>query len=207
MAVDALKLIGILSMLVDHVGFGFFPQYPILRILGRLAFPIFAYEVAEGYTRTRNIRRYKGRLFLCALAAQIPYTLFFGGHRGDTLFTLVFALLLIEALDKRRLLLAVGIAVLASVVPVDYGFVGVAMPVLFYLGRDNPVFLAISQGIAVILLAIRSNWPVDFAAYAGVLLVLWFREHPVSVRLNKWFFYAFYPVHLLMLVILRSAVG
>ena len=78
---DFLKLIAIVSMLIDHVGTVFFPQYPVFRWIGRLAFPIFAYSLTVGLLYTRNIRKYLIRLGIFALISQPFYT--FAFHPWD----------------------------------------------------------------------------------------------------------------------------
>ena len=205
--VDVLKLIGVLAMLIDHIGFGFLPQYPILRIIGRLAFPIFAYEVSEGYIRTHDLKQYERRLFLFALIAQIPYILFFKNFEGDTLFTLLLAVLIIDKFQHKQYFQWLLFVLLALVIPLDYGWIGVSLPILFYVGRNNLVFSSVAQAFAISLLAIMLNWPLELTAYAGVLLSLWFHKHKLTIRLNKYFFYGFYPIHLVFLIILRAITG
>ena len=72
---DFLKLIAILSMLLDHIGAVFFPEHPAFRWVGRLAFPIFCYCMTVGLLYTRDIKRYLGRLGLFALISQPCYIL------------------------------------------------------------------------------------------------------------------------------------
>lgn len=72
---DFLKLIAVVSMLIDHIGSAFFPQYPVFRWIGRLAFPIFAYCLTVGLLYTRNIKRYLVRLGVFALISQ-PFYIF-----------------------------------------------------------------------------------------------------------------------------------
>jgi hypothetical protein len=201
---DALKILGLLSMIIDHIGFGFFPQYPVLRIIGRIAFPIFAYELAEGVFRTKNIKRYAMRLLIAASLAQIPFMLYFNEREGDTLYTLLLALIIIHAMEHRKIIVMVIGIILAAVVPLDYGCVGVMIPIVFYLGRNNPRYTAILQLFTVGILAMA--WRLDLAAYLGVLLVLWFQKHPISIKVNQYFYYFFYPIHLAVLVIFKAVI-
>lgn len=75
---DVLKLIAIISMIIDHVGAAFFPGMTIFRTIGRIAFPIFAYQLAKGYKHTSNLNKYAGRLFIFALISHVPYIYFLG---------------------------------------------------------------------------------------------------------------------------------
>src|SRR5450759_5584692 len=75
---DALKLVAIVSMTIDHVGAILLPQVGWLRIIGRVAFPLFAYQLAAGYLHTRNLARYALRLAVWGLIAQPVYMIAFG---------------------------------------------------------------------------------------------------------------------------------
>ena len=100
-----LKLIGIVSMLLDHIGKVFLPDQIWLQCLGRLAFPIFAFGVAEGYLHTRNVKKYAIRLTIFAIISQAPYALFRIAAGNDPtnlniLFTLLLGLIAIYVYDK-----------------------------------------------------------------------------------------------------------
>ena len=88
---NVLKIIAVVTMLIDHVGAHLFPDVVILRWIGRLAFPIFAYFITEGmkYTRSREI--YVLLLSLCAIVSQVPYGLIFGFRRFNTIFTFLIS--------------------------------------------------------------------------------------------------------------------
>ena len=94
-----LKMIAIISMLVDHIGHIFFPEVMIFRIVGRIAFPIFAYVLAEGIYYTKDITKYMMRLGIFALLSEIPYDLAIMGSmlefsHQNVFFTLFFAVLM-----------------------------------------------------------------------------------------------------------------
>lgn len=79
MTAFSLKMIAVLTMLIDHIGAVFFPQYIAFRIIGRIAFPIFAFFVAEGARKTKSIEKYMGKMLLFAILTEIPFDLAF--HR------------------------------------------------------------------------------------------------------------------------------
>ena len=106
---DFLKLIAIISMVIDHVGSAFFPQYPVFRWIGRLAFPIFAYCLTVGLLYTHDIKKYLIRLGIFALVSQPFYI--FATHPWDwqtewmnmnIFFTLLVSLLAMWGLHTRR---------------------------------------------------------------------------------------------------------
>jgi len=102
---DTLKLLALVTMLVDHIGYMYFPSQMLFRIIGRLAFPIFAYQIALGYSRTSNLKKYFLRLSLFALVTQIPYSFFspdiiFNPIHFNVLFTFILAIVLLWIYDK-----------------------------------------------------------------------------------------------------------
>ena len=94
---DSLKLIAMVTMLIDHIGYMFFPQHAIFRSVGRLAFPIFAYLLSVGYEKTSSLKNYALRLLAFGLISQVPYAFFSPGLEFEPLelnimFTLLAAL-------------------------------------------------------------------------------------------------------------------
>lgn len=105
---DLLKLLAIVTMLVDHIGYMYFPNEILFRIIGRLAFPIFAYQIAIGYSKTSNLKKYVFRLSLFALITQLPYSFFspdikFNPIHFNVLFTFVAAIGLLYVYDMGSL--------------------------------------------------------------------------------------------------------
>ncbi|HZX46166.1 MAG TPA: TraX family protein [Clostridia bacterium] len=101
---DALKLVAMITMLIDHVGYMFFPQYSVFRSVGRLAFPIFAYLLSVGYEKTSSLKNYAGRLLLFGLISQVPYSFFSPGLEFEPLklnimFTLLAGLAVMRLYD------------------------------------------------------------------------------------------------------------
>jgi hypothetical protein len=102
---DLLKLLALATMLVDHIGYMYFPNEILFRIIGRLAFPIFAYQIALGYSRTSNLKKYVLRLSLFALITQVPYSFFnpemkFNPLHFNVLFTFLVGIGMLYTYDK-----------------------------------------------------------------------------------------------------------
>ncbi len=95
----ALKIVAIISMLCDHLSYAIFGHFSILNFIGRISFPIFAFQISEGFTHTKNVEKYFLRLGIFAILSQIPFSLFlnkFGISDPLTLnifFTLLLGLL------------------------------------------------------------------------------------------------------------------
>lgn len=184
-----IKLIAIATMLIDHIGYAFFPDVTILRIIGRIAFPLFALELARGRRRTRSIQKYLARLFILALVSQVPYMLFLDTTDLNVLFTLAVSLVMLVALDKKLYIIAVPLLVLTIVFPFEYSYYGILT--VFFVdridmqdNRFNTVYFAMNI----------------FSGLQGFALLAYpFFRIKDKKLLPSWAAYSFYPVHLLVL--------
>lgn len=149
-----LRNLAMALMLVDHVGLTFFPEHMWLRYVGRLAFPIFAFLLVEGFVHTRNLPRYLGRLLLLALVTDIPYQLMSTGNFvyqpfRNVVWTFLVALLAMWAIELVKqhlkgwfnwlpqLLIAWAAYWLANLMQTDYHGLGVLMVLGFYWFRGK----------------------------------------------------------------------
>ena len=214
-----LQCIGMGTMLIDHIGAALLPDILLLRCVGRLAFPIFAYFIAEGFVRTRNRKKYLLRMFLFALAAEIPFNLVAGGDLWDpvhqnVLFTFCIALLCLGRSDQLRqrhegtLLWAVGMALVSAagfaageLLCTDYGGWGVLLVIGFFLCRELPGYYRNGAELLcmVVFTAIAIGGIEALALLSLPLLWLYNGEPGKQSRSIQYACYAFYPTHLLIL--------
>lgn len=213
---NQLKLIAMAAMTIDHVGLVLLPQYRILRIIGRLAFPIYAYMIAEGCTYTHNKGHYLLRMLGLGLACQVVYYVAMGSLYQCILITFSLSAALIFVMDwterQRRVPAAAGAAaallaagfvciLLPTLLPgtdfaVDYGFFGVCLPVLVWMGRNRGQKLALlTLGLVLVATASRGNqW---YSLLTVPLLALY------SGKRGKYaigrLFYIYYPLHLVVI--------
>lgn len=153
-----IKLVAVVSMILDHTGVIFFPSVLWLRLLGRLAFPLFCWGVVIGLERTRDWRRYALRLFLSALVSQ-PFFMLALRHTWDqfnVLATLLLGLLSIVGIREKRHFShiwapALGL-VLGAAFQMDYGWRGVLLIILMHLARDS------KGGLAALMVAFCLYW-------------------------------------------------
>ena len=218
---DFLKLIAIISMLIDHVGGNLFPQSPAFRWIGRLAFPIFAYCLTVGLLYTRDIKKYILRLSVFALISQPFYI--FATHPWDwqaewmnlnIFFTLVVSLVAMWGLHTQKWWLFVAMFLLASLVKFDYSSQGIILMLIFYFCRNKPAMGAglyvltwlpalwsgyLEDPLSVVIGGHAINWTVF-----GLLSVfpIFIPTH-TGVKIPKWFFYGFYPAHLAVIGVIR----
>ena len=227
---NLLKIIAAVSMLIDHVGLLFFPQYLIFRVIGRISFPIFAFMIAEGCRHTRNRLRYFLTVFVMAVIYQVVYYVYDGSLYMSVLVTFSLSILAIYALDnfKEKLfdpdctvilkLLAgllfgatiAGIFALNRLFVINYKFWGCMLPVFASLfvapkGAVVPVLDKVdrvpmhvaSLGVGLISLALASD-AVQWYAFMALPLLLLYNGKRGRWRM-KYFFYVFYPAHLVIL--------
>ena len=248
-----LKNIAVVTMLIDHIGAvivirlliqkglygamvdqeayiawvgqnrGMYGTYMAMRIIGRLAFPIYCFLLAEGFQKTHNVKKYLGRMLLFALISEIPFDLALSGRLWNTeyqnvFFTLFIGLMVIAGLrlvDQRlagtetwRKLAGVGLyaviivagSVLALVLKTDYSFKGILAITVLYLFRSRRK-AQVWAGVIVFLLMDG----LEMIAALSFLLI-WFYNGERG-RQNKYFFYFFYPVHLLLLWLVCVVMG
>lgn len=219
---NALKIIAAVAMVCDHVGLMFFPDLAILRIIGRLAFPIFAFMIAEGCRYTRNRLRYFGMVFGLGAVCQIVYFIAMRDTYLSVLITFSLSILLIYALQNVKqkrdflswLILGAaifGVQLLNQYLTIDYGFHGCMAPVCVSLCMprrgvppvpgetrfDNrPTHVAL-MGISLLQLALAYGGNQWWALAALPLLLLYSGER--GRWRMKYFFYIFYPAHLVLL--------
>ena len=209
---NALKILAAITMFLDHAGMLLFPGNRMLRIIGRLAFPIYAYMIAEGCKYTRSRVRYFLSLFLLGALCQIVYFAVDGSLYFSILITFSMSILTIYALDAFKakpgaLSGAVLIATLGTVYAlnrvftIDYGFLGCMVPVLVSLPQgtkyDSKAASLTLLALGLTLLAVELGAPQQYALLALLPLALY------SGKRGKWrmkyFFYIFYPAHLVLL--------
>lgn len=203
---NQLKLIALITMTVDHIGMLLLPRLMILRIIGRIAMPLYAYMIAEGCRYTHDRRRYFLRLAGLALVCQIVYYFADRSLYQCILVTFSLSVLCIWAVDtaKRKggafWMLTAAAALLGAwavceLLPVkisgfgvDYGFFGVLLPViLYYFGKKGIV-----PGMLLLCLSIGD---LQWWALAAVPLMLLYNGQRGSRSLG-WVFYLYYPLHL-----------
>lgn len=226
-----LKIIAMVTMAVDHIGDAWFKKTTAMNLVGRIAFPIFAFQISEGYTHTKNLKKYFFRLFLFALISQISFMLFrttyTQGFALNIFFTLLFGLLSIFCYDKicssgfsfsktkwldfcfkqfLGILVVIFIGIIAEVCNFDYGFWGIAIIFLFYVFRNNKIYMSVAFAIACIIKYSFTILQYGYHYY-HVLLCL-FTILPILFiclynkkqgKKIKYALYIFYPVHLLIL--------
>lgn len=218
---NLLKIVAIISMFIDHAGGAFFPDMPVFRWAGRLAFPIFAYCLTVGLLYTSNIKKYLIRLGIFALISQPFYIMAFHPYdwrdewmNMNIYFTLFVSLIAMFGVKERKWWLFAIAFLLLSFINFDYGVTGVVLMLIFYICRNRPAAGAVLYCLFY-LPALWSGYPedpkslmlgslcIDWTIFALLAAPLIFLRTDSKIKVNKYFFYAFYPAHLAVIWIVR----
>ncbi|MBQ8410062.1 MAG: hypothetical protein IJY39_14490 [Clostridia bacterium] len=233
---NALKFIAAAAMVCDHVGVILFPNVLFLRVIGRLAFPIFAFMISEGAKHTRNKLRYLLTMAGFALVIQAGYFIYSRSLEMSVMVTFTLSLCAILALDlfKRALFrddlpqklltgalfvsVIIAISMIDKLVDLDYGFAGCMLPVfasLFVAPKDCPCetmrrldcmpIRVLTTAVGLLLLAAGSNG-IQYWSFLSLPLLLLYSEKRGKLK-TKYFFYIFYPLHLVILECASLLIG
>ncbi len=210
-----LKIIACITMFIDHLSYALFGKISWLNYIGRIAFPIFAFQISEGYLHTKNLKKYFLRLFVFALVSQIPFYLFHSISSSDyalnVLFTLLVGLLCIYLWDKLpnkvlAIFIIVALCILAEETHMDYGYWGVLLVLGFYIFRKYKW----SQAVFFISFVLMRYMPYlitynFYYKYCYLLIGTLTSIVPILLysgkegKKVKYLIYLFYPVHLIFL--------
>lgn len=255
-----IKLIAIISMFCDHFGDAIIGHFSFLNVIGRIAFPLFCFQIVIGYKHTKNVNKYLLRLFLFGLISQIPFSLFCYSYLGridllNVYFTLALGLLAIYMLDvfpkkykSLAILLSLVLMIIAEFAQTDYGWFGVCLIICIYLFYNdknlskaknnafnsnnannsketmqysneldkksensityfNNNILFIIVFFALLIIKFSNYFAIGSYNLAFLLILGTFIPVIFMLLYNgkkgpslKYIFYAFYPIHLLILV-------
>ncbi|MCX6656507.1 MAG: TraX family protein [Candidatus Bathyarchaeota archaeon] len=212
---ELLKWIALATMTIDHIGMILYPQIPVLRIIGRISFPLFAYLLVLGMLSTHDPGNYFKRMLYFALLSQLPFAIANEvpiWQHLNIFFSLSLGIILIYLLDRNNILLLVPL-IAAIIIPVDYGAYGLATILFLYIMRSfrrTGVILLIALNVLLIpfettyqplaLLAL----PIILLHNDGRLTLTNSNEKTSHPLISKYFFYIYYPAHLLVLALIRT---
>ena len=224
-----IRLIACISMATDHFGKMLFPGIPEMRMIGRLAFPLFAYGIAAGAVYTRNPLKYLSRIVLLMLVSQPLYAVslahenagmyaipffenpiasfwqFYTGswQKPSILLSLALGLCIMLCLKKRQWILAAGLYIFCVRFSssLDYGINGIHLMLLFYLLIEHPFFALPVISLYMLHWGTAGFLHIGLQTYAVPAVVFACLPLRGNLRLPRWFIYGFYPAHLLVLAL------
>jgi len=207
-----LKYVGFFLMLVDHITMIFFPDFLLGRIIGRLCAPIFFYELAIGYFRTKDFNKYLERMIMWAVISQVIIWLLVDFHlvpRLNILFTFALCLISLHFYHKypqkfTRLAILFFSLWCAWFFPFDYGWYAVAGVFLFHFYQPTTEWKMLWITTTLLTVFDSSIGILEmFAVFAPILI---FTVKDLDVKLPRLNFYAFYAGHWVILGLLANAI-
>lgn len=218
---NAIKLIALVTMTIDHVGYYLMGNMMIMRLIGRIAFPLYAFMIAEGCKYTKDKKKYFFNVFFIGLLYQMFCYATQKSLKMCVLITFGISMLVIYALMYAKskksywyylipLAAAAGAIFISYGIPklfpglgfsVEYGVYGVALPVFISLSENKYAKLALTA-LALVLIARVSHYLQWFSLLALIPLFFYNGEHG-KLRLKN-FFYLYYPLHLIILWIIKQ---
>ncbi|MBQ9673977.1 MAG: hypothetical protein IJV39_05060 [Ruminococcus sp.] len=213
---NAIKIIAMFTMVIDHIGFIIFDNMKIFRIIGRLSFPLFAFMIAEGCRYTRNKLNYFLRIFILAVICQIFFEIFYDGETLNTLLTFSMSILLIYLFQYAKdnynsmywtafFTALVLVMLICEVVPelvvsyrykIDYRFPGVLMPLAFYIPEQKYKKLIFACFFMMWLCFIYKNH--QYWCFMALIPLSLYNGKKGKLHM-KYFVYLFYPLHFVLI--------
>lgn len=216
---EGLKLIACLTMLIDHIGAVLLPGLG-LRIIGRIAFPVYCFLMVEGAAHSHNQKKYGQRLLIGALLAEFPFDLLFFGQftwtHQSVMVTLLIGYFMILWARKQGILLPLLVCFFAAeLLCTDYGGFGIALIAVFWTtsGKSYEPLLRIfgmalvfwcMESYRVTILGLQISIQM-FGLLAMIPIAFYSGEKRTYSKWVQWGFYLFYPVHMLVLLLIERS--
>lgn len=205
-----LEIIAMTSMLIDHLGRIYFPTHHLFYIIGRLALPLYTYKIVQGFSFTRNLKRYLARLVILALASQFFFFQLFKDRQLNIIFTYVFILCFLAFIKKYNPNIAIKIFMISvfgiflTILQLEAGFYVLILSFIYYY--KNNLFL--KHGLLNIFTALFFNniqAALQVFSLIGTLLVILLPNRRLKGRLRIGY-RIFYPFHLSILWAIKTIV-
>jgi len=203
-----MQWIAMLTMLIDHIGVVYFPEQLWLRMIGRIAFPLYIYLMVLGYKRTRNYRNYVIRVALLAAVSQPMYQWAFDTTRLNVIITLLVGLLLFKLLDtaaKKPMIQGASVIITLLVVEwfaFDYGAYGIALMLIYRYASQEKLMLYHSLLEFLYLLV----WKIQIFSLIVTLCISykpqWLNKVD-HIKVPRILWRSFYPLHLCLIASFR----
>ena len=220
------KFIAVLSMITDHIGAVLFPREIWLRYIGRAAFPIFIFFLIEGFFHTKNRTKYLARLLVFSVISEIPFNLAFSLKPSDpsdcnVYCTLALGLISMWCFEKLydnipddipswllqvlRIFMILGCFFIADFLNTDYGASGVLAVLTGFALKK----IRLHRGVeitGIIAILVMHHMMEIFALLALPVILCYNGKLELKSPVIKWFFYLFYPVHLVVLYLVSTRI-
>lgn len=206
-----IKLIAMILMVIDHVGYLYFPEMIELRLIGRLAAPMFAYGIAKGYNyscRNGHFNNYIINLLVLGIVTIFAKYYSFGTIGLNICFTWILSLFILRFMDNKKYVLALITFLIGAYLKVEYGIMMLGLPYVFYVStiKHN------DYNLPILYMIISTYWYyldsktifyIQLIAILSVPMIKLLKKCDQCVKIPKIISYAFYPLHIFILGLIR----
>lgn len=216
----ALKLVACITMFVDHLGLALFDNNRLMRIIGRIAMPIFAFQVGVGFSKTHSKWKYILRMFICFLISEVPFLMLLssGGiaissrygelslYYLNICFTFLLALIALYFIELGKKNFVFFICAIFAVLPsfilhMDYGIYAIAIVIASYFLQNYKLAFSACFVVISAIYHFVNNSPMQlFMLLALPFILLYNGKKGKSL---KYYFYVFYPLHMLLIALIK----
>lgn len=207
-----LKLIAIITMTIDHLGYVVYGKISWMNYIGRLAFPIFAWQISLGFQKTKDVKLYAFRLLISAIITQPIYMIYMtsigvsmANMNLNVIFTLLAGLICLIAIQKNKIIgsvLTIFIMGIVDIFKFEYGIYGILVILIFYIFRNNKVLLILMQALNLFGYYLFEHGKVQMFSIISILMIVLLYNNKKGKSL-KYLFYVFYPLQFLILYLLN----
>lgn len=206
---NTIKIIAILTMTIDHIGFILLDNYTPFRAIGRVSFPLFAFLIANGFIYSKDIKNYLKRLLFIGGGLHLSSLAINYYSNKDIItsfnifITLSLGLIILIFIAKRKYFFTLPFLLLPFFLDIDYSIYGMLLPSLFYLTRDRSSFRCFLF-ISFSILYSYTWWIQIFSILAIIPISLYRGDRGYSSKTLSIFFYSYYPIHLVVLYMIQG---
>lgn len=201
------EIIAMLSMLIDHLGLVFFPDVEWLRIVGRLAMPLYTYGIVQGYKYTRSFKNYLFRLLIIASISQVFYTLLMHIYTPNIIFTFIACLLLLKYFEQTKdgpflkYFIVVSGAFFLQVFQFSYGTYAFVLTLIYHYNK----WIVLNHNLLNIAAYFVNGWVTQLYSFIPSLLIKYLPNRRLT-EMARRFYQIFYPLHLAVLYLITKLV-
>lgn len=203
-----IKIFACLFMLIDHIGAVFFPQNEMLRLIGRLSMPMFAYGIAIGIKKTHDLKRYFMRVLIIAIISQ-PFHHYLFDYKLNICFEWAVAIALLYFTMQRKTILCGAVLIVSIIAPISYGIYGIGYVIMYYIINEYKLKMPVQYGIwgllHILYILTDTSGVVQLFTLPSIAVIdmLAQYENDKTFKIQKNIAVRFfYPVHLIIITII-----
>lgn len=209
-----IKLIALITMVIDHIGLVFYPEVAVFRVIGRISMPLFAFCIAKGFfysQKNNTVIKYMKNLLTLAITSQIPYSFINSGMNIVTTWLIAVIVLAIQEVYKdnfiKKIIMITLFLILSILLNVDYNICGVLLPFIYYnfwIKKERKGILCLFFILLNIYYIIaKDGWLIQIFSCLSLPILFNFEKYEKIIKLPKKFYYIFYPTHLIAFLVIK----